>query len=113
MAETALVTAHPASVPAATPFPHVTRDVAGPSEPEPAGEQTFPLEVEQFHSAVWITAVPLPEKVRNRNRSLFLWLATGPVDEPLQSALPLEQITTFSWKNQMPMVAEPFGEKRV
>ena len=68
------------------------------------------------HVAVWIVAWPLPEKLRNRNRSLS-WCWAG-VEVPsthiaLPAFGPVEQMVTFCWKNQMPTVAEPFGEKRV
>jgi hypothetical protein len=55
--EAALVTAHPVSF----VLGHAVTVLDGPSEPEPAGEQIFPLEVEHCHSADWIVAVPLPE----------------------------------------------------
>jgi hypothetical protein len=32
---------------------------------------------------------------------------------PTQSCVPFAQTWTFCWKNQMPTVADPFGEKRV
>jgi hypothetical protein len=57
MEEAAFVTAQPVSF----VLGHAVTLVDGPSEPEPGGEQIFPLEVEQDHSAAWIVALPLPE----------------------------------------------------
>jgi hypothetical protein len=57
MEEAAFVTAHPVSF----ALGHALIVLDGPSEPEPAGEQILPLEVEHCHSAPWIVAVPLPE----------------------------------------------------
>jgi hypothetical protein len=64
------------------------------------------------HVAAWMVAWPLPEKVRNRNRSPG-WCWASVVVPLTHMALPLGQTATFCWKNQMPTVAEPFGEKRV
>ena len=85
---------------------HVTRFVAGPRNP------LVPLPI---HLAACIEASPPPEYVRNRKRSPFVWFAGTmlPLESSVHIAVPLGQTKTFSWKNQMPTVAEPFGEKRV